>query len=477
MSISSATYINLNLSTVNSAVVVYAKQNDRLSRHIVAAIYDGSAPWNPPAGSAAMIRYHKPDGTVGFYDVDENGDPAVSISDNVATLTIVEQALTVPGDVWMELNFYNTGDEKLTTLYWLMRVQKSVLDDGTVVSSDYYNILTAEIAAVLGATANPPQIDPITKNWLLWDEDQGQYVDSGFSSVGTTGPAPLVTSTTNEWQNSNSGTTIPTGSWSSTPPATSPGTWRWTKTTTVYDTGDSVVTYTAAYQGQDGSGSPGTSTPKVDSGSGVVGTATAYSREDHQHPLNVSANNPADLGTASPGTSSSYSRDDHVHKLPTPAELGVLALVGSQGNYNPVSDLDDFITGIGVFYDYEGTTIDHFPYNASTETAWALIIGAGDGNNTGVQVAFDLQGIIHPRQRMLAGGTWGGWSSVKSSATALNGLVPVANGGTYANNAADARTNLSVDEAGKVTISGTEYTLQLGSYSAGAAGTIRFSTT
>ena len=209
----------------------------------------------------------------------------------------------------------------------------------------------------------------------------------------------------------------------------------------------------------------------------MVGTATAYSREDHQHPLNVSANNPADLGTASPGTSSSYSRDDHVHKLPTPAELGVLALVGSQGNYNPVSDLDDFITGIGVFYDYEGTTIDHFPYNASTETAWALIIGAGDGNNTGVQVAFDLQGIIHPRQRMLAGGTWGGWSSVKSSATALNGLVPVANGGTYANNAADARTNLSVDEAGKVTISGTEYTLQLGSYSAGAAGTIRFSTT
>ena len=467
MSISSATHINLNLSAVNSSVVVYAKQNDRLSRHIVAAIYDGSAPWTPPAGSAAMIRYHKPDGTVGFYDVDENEDPAVSISDNVATLTIVEQALTVPGDVWMELNFYNTGDEKLTTLYWLMRVQQSVLDDGTVVSSDYYNILTAEIAAVLGATANPPQIDPITKDWLLWDEDQGQYVDSGFSSVGTTGPAPEVTSSSNEWQNSNSGTTIPTGSWSSSPPATSPGTWRWTKTTTVYDTGDSVVVYTAAYQGQDGSGSPGTSTPKVDSGSGVVGTATAYSREDHQHPLNVDSTDPADLGTAAPGSASTYARRDHVHKLPTPADLGVLALLGNQSNKDPVADLNDFVTGIAIFT----TSATNSP-NASY---WWLVVSSG-GSGTIVQTAYHLNNTIPPKVRYKSGGTWSAWADLLSSATSLNGMVPVANGGTYADNAASARINLGVDEAGKLSISGTEYTLQLGSYSAGAAGTIRFST-
>ena len=468
MSISSATYINLNLSTVNSAVVVYAKQNDRLSRHIVAALYDGAAPWNPPAGSAAMIRYHKPDGTVGFYDVDENGDPAVSISGNVATLTIVEQALTVPGDVWMELNFYNTGDEKLTTLYWLMRVQKSVLDDGIVVSSDYYNILTAEIAAVLGATANPPQIDPITKDWLLWDEDQGQYVDSGFSSVGTTGPAPEVTSSTNEWQNSNSGTTIPTGSWSSTPPATSPGTWRWTKTTTVYDTGDSVVVYTAAYQGQDGSGSPGTSTPKVDSGSGVVGTATAYSREDHQHPLNVDSTDPADLGTAAPGSASTYARRDHVHKKPSASDIGALALAGTQSNKDPVADLNDFVTGIAIFT----TSATNSP-NASY---WWLVVATG-GSGTIVQTAYHLNNTIPPKVRYKSSGTWSAWADLLSSATALNGMVPVANGGTYADNAASARINLGVDEAGKLSISGTEYTLQLGSYSAGAAGTIRFSTT
>ena len=182
----SITYIDLNLSAVNCAVVVYAKQNDKLARHIAATLYDGSAAWTPPAGSHPIIRFLKPDGTAGFYDVDENEDPAISISGNVATMTIVEQALTVPGDVYMELNFYNSAGEKVTTLKWLLRVQQSVLEDATIISSDYFNILSTEIAGLLGATTHPPIIDSVTKNWLLWDEDTAAYVDSGYSSIGLT---------------------------------------------------------------------------------------------------------------------------------------------------------------------------------------------------------------------------------------------------------------------------------------------------
>ena len=96
--------IILNLSAVNSAVTVYAKQNDRIARKITATLFDGSTAWTPPVGAAVVIRYRKPDGTVGFYDTDENGDPASSVSGNVVTLTVAEQALTVPGDVWMELS-------------------------------------------------------------------------------------------------------------------------------------------------------------------------------------------------------------------------------------------------------------------------------------------------------------------------------------------------------------------------------------
>ena len=277
------TAVTLNLGLPNLSTVVYAKQNDRLARKITATLVDGSAAWTPPAGSAAIIRYLKPDGTGGFYDVDENEDPAISISGNVATLTLAEQALTVPGNVYMELNFYTGSNEKVTTFTWLLAVKPSVLTDATIVSSDYYNVLTAEIAALLGATTHPPIIDSVSKDWLLWNEHTGQYEDSGYSSVGTTGPAPTVTSTSYEYQNSSSGTTIPTGTWSSTVPTTPQGSFRWTKVTATFDNNTTSTWYSCSYMGVDGQGSPGSATPLMD-GVAATGTANAYSREDHVHP-------------------------------------------------------------------------------------------------------------------------------------------------------------------------------------------------
>lgn len=78
------------------------------------------------------------------------------------------------------------------------------------------------------------------------------------------------------------------------------------------------------YNGQDGQGSPGSQVPLSDSGSGSVGAATAYSREDHRHPLNVDAAVPSNLGTAASGSASTYARRDHVHKMPTASDVGAL---------------------------------------------------------------------------------------------------------------------------------------------------------
>lgn len=101
----------------------------------------------------------------------------------------------------------------------------------------------------------------------------------------------------------------------------SPGT---TDTYTVYagSPGVAIGTFNV-YNGSDGEGSPGTQTPLVDSSSGVIGTANAYSREDHQHPLNVATSGtPAALGTAARGVATTYARFDHVHQMPTPANVG-----------------------------------------------------------------------------------------------------------------------------------------------------------
>lgn len=290
----SITNIDLNLSQVNCAVVVYAKQNDKLARHIAATLYDGATAWTPPAGSHPIIRFLKPDGTSGFYDVDENNNAATTISGNVATMTIVEQALTVPGDVYMELNFYNSAGEKLTTLKWLLRVQQSVLEDSTIISSDYYNVLTAEIAAALAATGHPPYINSTTKNWMIWDTGTNAYVDSGYSSVGLTYYyTPSVSAAGDiSWTN-NGNLPNPTTQNIKGPQGVSisstslvgstsgvPGT---TDTYDVNLSNGNVAGQFTVYNGNDGSASMGSQLPLMD-GTASVGSANAASREDHVHP-------------------------------------------------------------------------------------------------------------------------------------------------------------------------------------------------
>lgn len=143
-----------------TGVIAYAKQNDKLSRRLSATLKDGATSWTPPTGAAAAIRYSKPDGTGGFYDVLEDSSPAIVVSGNVALMTLAEQCVTVPGQVRMELNFYTSAGAKLTSFTWLLNVEASVLADATIVSSSYYNVLTAQVAQTLGyrdAAANSAQ--------------------------------------------------------------------------------------------------------------------------------------------------------------------------------------------------------------------------------------------------------------------------------------------------------------------------------
>ena len=274
----STTSINLNLQLPNYSVAVYAVQGDTMSREIEAALFDGQTPFTPPAGALGTVRYYKPDGTSGFYDTLEDEETvAVTWDDNVATIRLAEQTVTVPGEVLVQLSFYSADAERLSAFTFRLFVEKNPYSDQEFESTDYYSVLTARIAAVLGAVAHAPQIND-QGHWVLWDEEEQDYYDSGVDATGPTGQTgptgPYMASiakisgtgapgTTDQYQVTLSNGTHPTGTIS-------------------------------VYNGSDGQGAPGSATPLMD-GTASVGSANAYAREDHRHPTDTSRASATDV--------------------------------------------------------------------------------------------------------------------------------------------------------------------------------------
>lgn len=324
--------ITLNVSRPNSGVVVYGKQYDMAGRIIDISLVNGADIWDPPSGSIMLAMCTKPDGKTCIYDTVEPYEqysdakiyavndkviqegyvwtcrveiqtpepwnsnhwtrgsattPAVSITGTgQVRLILAEQALTCPGNVLISISFYQNGIRS-TTLSFILSVEKSPDDNTSLASSDYFNILSRLISGLLSAITHPPKIDPVTKDWLIWDETTAAYVDSGYSSVGETGPMPLITSTVREYTLSTSGSVIPSSGWGTTVPTVEQGKWLWSRTTVNYNNGGQVISYVCGYQGVDGEGSPGTYTPKGMSELGSAGSANAYSRQDHKHPFAI----------------------------------------------------------------------------------------------------------------------------------------------------------------------------------------------
>lgn len=146
--------ITLDLLETGSPVIIKAKQNDRNTRYIAAHLYVGRLDYQVPSGTEIAFRYKKPDGTAGFYDALPDNSPAITVSGNTVTVELVEQVLTVAGCVHCEINMYNAASEKLTTFTFEISVEESVLTDTEIISSDYYNVLTAEIAKALQAVTD-----------------------------------------------------------------------------------------------------------------------------------------------------------------------------------------------------------------------------------------------------------------------------------------------------------------------------------
>ena len=220
----SSTILSLNVQTPNYATVMHAVQFDKLSRKITAYLFDGAAPFIPPEGALAMVRYSKPDGTMGFYDtLEDETTTAVTWEGNTATVWLAEQILTVPGNVICQIQFF-TSTERLSTFTFVIGVEANAVSDESIESTDYFSVLTQRIEAILGAVVYPPSINA-QGHWMLFDPETQEYYDSGDATgpAGPTGPTgPYMASiakisgtcapgTTDQYQVTLSDCTHPTG--------------------------------------------------------------------------------------------------------------------------------------------------------------------------------------------------------------------------------------------------------------------------
>ena len=198
-------------------------------------------------------------------------------------------------------------------------------------------------------------------------------------------------------------------------------------------------------------------TPPLMDGTASAGQLATYSRSDHVHPTDTSRASQADIttlqtsvsqantnaqtaittanealetaeeaieiaeqasggaipsdtpplmnGTASAGQLATYSRSDHVH----PSDTSKLSLDGTQANVNPISNLNDFITGLAIF-DPAGN-ITNLPNN----NTWWLIVSSGNGINTATQIAYPLSASYTPMTRTMSGGSWSSWKTIQSN--------------------------------------------------------------
>ena len=152
MPIETTAALRVDMLDPGAPQIIHAVQDDSNSRKIAFSIYAGGAQWVVPDGTLVTVRYKKPDGTAGFYDTLPDGStPAATIDGNVVTVALVPQALTVCGNVPIQIKLYDSAGTSIATFAVVMHVSVNVVSDAEIVSSDYYSILTKQIADALAA--------------------------------------------------------------------------------------------------------------------------------------------------------------------------------------------------------------------------------------------------------------------------------------------------------------------------------------
>lgn len=182
--------VNLNLIPGGVCPVVNVSQYDE-GRQFQLAIFQGTASYDL-TGKTVTIEVGKTDGNGCAYDATDtvNGVPVVAFTGNLVTITTPVQMTACAGDNKAELKISDSTAE-IGTLNFILLCEQSALSPDTPISETeipaIIDAAEANAERAEAAVEHYPYINPVNKNWMVWDAETGAFVDTGIRAEGIDG--------------------------------------------------------------------------------------------------------------------------------------------------------------------------------------------------------------------------------------------------------------------------------------------------
>ena len=157
--------INLNLVPHGINPVAYASQFDEQNNALIFKLYNDTSPYTILGGTSILVNGTKPDGTGFSYS-------AASYTGNTVYVNVTKQMCAAAGDVLCELRLTRNG-ETVGSLNWILRVEQTALDDGTI-SETVLPLIerAAEIAAEIDTYVETVALDAAAAAASAYAADQ-----------------------------------------------------------------------------------------------------------------------------------------------------------------------------------------------------------------------------------------------------------------------------------------------------------------
>ncbi len=126
--------IPIELTRPGPLPLLYATAGDIYSRKVALQLYDGGAPYTPPAGTTCLIGWRRPDGIAGNYDTITEADGegthnAWQLEGSTLTFELSDKICAQEGDTAVNVALIGTDGSRLHTWELICRVERGAVAD------------------------------------------------------------------------------------------------------------------------------------------------------------------------------------------------------------------------------------------------------------------------------------------------------------------------------------------------------------